>query len=74
MKRAFGAGVLAAASLSVSAQEDAVVVTATRMPRPSMEVPASVDRLYADEIRQGRPQVGAIYRISYSPPKAPAKK
>jgi iron complex outermembrane receptor protein len=57
MRRVFGAGVLAAASLSVSAQEDAVVVTATRMPRPSMEVPASVDRLYADEIRQGRPQV-----------------
>src|ERR687896_2730659 len=39
------------------AQEDAVVVTATRAPRPSMEVPASVDRIYADEIRDGRPQV-----------------
>src|SRR5687768_3642614 len=39
------------------AQDDAVVVTATRAPRPSMEVPASVDRIYADEIRDGRPQV-----------------
>ena len=39
------------------AQEDAVVVTATRVPQPSLEIPASVDRLYADEIREGRPQV-----------------
>ncbi len=36
---------------------DAVVVTATRVPQPSLQVPASVDRLYADEIRDGRPQV-----------------
>jgi iron complex outermembrane recepter protein len=41
----------------VHAQEDAVVVTATRAPRPSLEIPASVDRLYAEEIREGRPQV-----------------
>ena len=39
------------------AQDDAVVVTATRAPRPSLEVPASVDRLFGDEIREGRPQV-----------------
>ncbi len=39
------------------AQEDAVVVTATRAPRPSLELPASVDRIYAAEIREGRPQV-----------------
>jgi iron complex outermembrane recepter protein len=39
------------------AQEDAVVITATRVPQPSLEVPASVDRIYADEIQQGRPQV-----------------
>src|SRR5688572_7966157 len=39
------------------AQEDAVVVTATRAPRPSLELPASVDRIYAEEIREGRPQV-----------------
>jgi iron complex outermembrane receptor protein len=27
------------------------------VPQPSLEIPASVDRLYADEIREGRPQV-----------------
>jgi iron complex outermembrane recepter protein len=39
------------------AQIDVVVITATRLPQPSLEVPASIDRLYADEIREGRPQV-----------------
>src|SRR5947207_8532516 len=39
------------------AQEDAVVVTATRTARPALEVPASVDRIYGDEIREGRAQV-----------------
>ena len=32
-------------------------MTATRVPQPSLEVPASVDRIYADEVREGRPQV-----------------
>jgi iron complex outermembrane receptor protein len=50
-------GALAALPIVAAAQEDAVVVTATRNPRPSLEIPASVDRVYADEIRQGRPQV-----------------
>ena len=40
-----------------AAQEDAVVVSATRRAQPSLEIPASVDRIYADEIREGRPQV-----------------
>jgi iron complex outermembrane recepter protein len=39
------------------AQEDAVVVTATRTAQPTLEVPASVDRIYGDEIREGRAQV-----------------
>ena len=39
------------------AQEDAVVVTATRSPRPSLEIPASVDRIYEEEIGQARRQV-----------------
>ncbi|HXJ08593.1 MAG TPA: TonB-dependent receptor, partial [Burkholderiales bacterium] len=39
------------------AQQDAVVVSATRVPQPSLEVPASIDRVYSDEIREGRPQV-----------------
>jgi iron complex outermembrane recepter protein len=40
-----------------AAQEDVVVITATRQPQPSLEIPASVDRLYGEEIREGRPQV-----------------
>ena len=56
MKARVGAGLLLAASAAL-AQEDAVVVTATRTPQPSLQVPASVERLYADEIRAGRPQV-----------------
>jgi len=56
MKKILGTG-LALAATAALAQEDAVVVTATRLPQPSLEVPASVDRLYADEIREGRPQV-----------------
>jgi iron complex outermembrane recepter protein len=50
-------GALAALPIVAAAQEDAVVVTATRNPRPSLEIPASVDRVYDEEIRQGRPQV-----------------
>jgi iron complex outermembrane receptor protein len=36
---------------------DPVVVTATRVDQPSLEVPASIDRVYAEELREGRPQV-----------------
>jgi iron complex outermembrane receptor protein len=36
---------------------DPVVVTATRVDQPSLEVPASIDRLYGEELREGRPQV-----------------
>jgi iron complex outermembrane receptor protein len=38
-------------------QPDPVVVTATRVGQPSLEVPASIDRLYGEELREGRPQV-----------------
>jgi iron complex outermembrane receptor protein len=57
MKKIAGGGLLLVAAAAAFAQDDAVVVTATRVPQPSLEVPASVDRLYADEIRDGRPQV-----------------
>jgi iron complex outermembrane receptor protein len=57
MRRSTAAALLALAGTPALAQDDAVVVTATRQPQPSLEIPASVDRLYADEIRQGRPQV-----------------
>ena len=59
MRKTLG-GVAALAALAATAafaQQDAVVVTATRVPQPSLEIPASVDRLYADEIREGRPQI-----------------
>ena len=56
MKKILGAGMLLAATATF-AQQDAVVVTATRVAQPSLEIPASVERLYADEIREGRPQV-----------------
>ena len=57
MRRVIGGGALALAISSAIAQEDGVVVTATRVPQPSLEVPASIDRVYGDEIRQGRAQV-----------------
>src|SRR4026208_79089 len=55
MKKIVGGGLVLVAGAAL-APEDAVVVTATRVPQPSLEIPASVDRLYADEIREGRPQ------------------
>ena len=55
--RSVAGAFLLLAPASLVAQEDAVVVTATRAPQPSLEVPASVERIYADEIREGRPQV-----------------
>jgi iron complex outermembrane receptor protein len=36
---------------------DPVVVTATRVDQPSLEIPASIDRVYTEELREGRPQV-----------------
>jgi iron complex outermembrane receptor protein len=57
MKRHLLAGALALAPLCAAAQEDAVVVTATRAPQPSLQVPASVDRIPGEEIREGRSQV-----------------
>ena len=60
MKRMVGGGFYLAATAALAQEPgnaDAVVVTATRVPQPSLQVPASVDRIYADEIRDGRPQV-----------------
>ena len=58
MKRTAAGLVGALAACAVLAQQDdAVVVTATRAPQPSLEVPASVDRIEADELREGRAQV-----------------
>jgi len=42
---------------STEAGEDAVTVTGTRVERPSMEVPAAIDRVEAEDIRFARPMV-----------------
>src|SRR5947207_5367200 len=55
--RRVAAMLLAMAPACAVAQDDVVVITATRQPQPSLEVPASVDRIYSDEIREARPQV-----------------
>ncbi len=56
MRRILGGGLLALLAAGAAAQDDTVVVTATRVAQPSLEVPASIDRIYGDEIRQGRQQ------------------
>jgi iron complex outermembrane recepter protein len=56
------------APLALPAQEqDGVVVSATRVPRPSLEVPASVDRIFGDELREGRPQVNLSESLARVP-------
>ena len=57
MRRTLFAGAAALVPAVAFAQDDAVVVSATRAPRPSLEVPASIDRVYGEDIRQGRIQV-----------------
>jgi iron complex outermembrane receptor protein len=57
MKKFVGGGLLALAASGAAAQEDAVTVTATRVARPSLEVPASIDRVESEDIRSMRPQV-----------------
>ena len=48
---------LALAACGAAAEEEGIVVTATRVPKPSLEVPASIDRVQAEDIRSMRPQV-----------------
>jgi iron complex outermembrane receptor protein len=58
MRRSLVASLTALApALAVAQPDDAVVVTATRAPQPSLQVPASVDRIESEEIREARPQV-----------------
>jgi iron complex outermembrane receptor protein len=57
MKKFVGGGLLGLAACGAAAQEDAVTVTATRVATPSLEVPASIDRVQAEDIRSMRPQV-----------------
>jgi iron complex outermembrane receptor protein len=57
----------AAALAQQTAPEDAVTVTGTRVARPSLEVPASIDRVQAEDIRFARPMVN----LSESLPRVP---
>ena len=45
------------ASGMVQAQSDAITVTGTRVERPSLEIPAAVDRVEAEDIRFARPMI-----------------
>src|SRR5437899_8216100 len=56
MRRTLGALALGACTPAL-AQVETVVVTATRSPQSTLEIPASIDRIYGDEIREGRAQV-----------------
>jgi len=44
-------------SMTAKTQTDAITVTGTRVERPSMEVPASIDRVEDEDIRFARPQI-----------------
>ncbi|HET9734408.1 MAG TPA: TonB-dependent receptor [Burkholderiales bacterium] len=55
--RAVAGCLLVVSFASFAQQQGDVVVTATRVDQPSLEIPASIDRVYAEEIRDGRPQV-----------------
>jgi iron complex outermembrane receptor protein len=68
MRRVSAAVLLLLVSPGLLAQEeDGVVVSATRVPRPSLEVPASVDRIFGEEVREGRPQVNLSETLSRVP-------
>ncbi len=50
-----------------AADEGAVTVTATRTARPSLEVPASIDQVYGDEIHFARPEVNLSESLGLVP-------
>ncbi len=51
------AGAQAQAPAPVVLETDAITVTATRVARPSLDVPASIDRVQAEDIRFARPGI-----------------
>ena len=62
---------LLAAALSLSlgahAQDAAVTVTATRVERPSLDIPASIDRVRGDDIHYAKPQVNLSESLGLVP-------
>ena len=59
--------VLLCLSTAAKAQNDSITVTGTRVERPSMEVPASIDRVDAEDIRFARPQVNLSESLARVP-------
>src|SRR5258708_21912339 len=62
MRKKLGGLVAALGGAAVSAcgaaqEREVIVVTATRAPKSALDIPASVDRIYGDEIREDRAQV-----------------
>ena len=62
MRKKLGGLLVAIAAAAVSAcataqEREVIVVTATRAPQSALDIPASVDRIYGDEIREDRAQV-----------------
>ncbi|TAK40888.1 MAG: TonB-dependent receptor [Betaproteobacteria bacterium] len=46
---------------------DVVVISATRVEQPALEIPASIDRLYGEDLRQGRAQVNLSESLARLP-------
>lgn len=63
------AGLIAAATVLDARAEapDVVVVSATRVEQPALEIPASVDRLYAEDLREGRAHVNLSESLARVP-------
>jgi iron complex outermembrane receptor protein len=53
--------------LAFADTDNAVVVTATRTDRPALEIPASVDRVYAEDIRFARPMINLSESLARVP-------
>jgi iron complex outermembrane receptor protein len=53
--------------LAAQAQDASVTVTATRVERPSLDIPAAVDRVQADDIRYAHPQVNLSESLGLVP-------
>jgi iron complex outermembrane receptor protein len=49
------------------AADDAVVISGTRVDQPSLTLPMSIDRVYAEDIREGRPQVNLSESLGQVP-------
>jgi iron complex outermembrane receptor protein len=58
---------VAAVLPALAAAQETVVITATRVPEPSLEIPASVDSVYGEDIRRDRQQVNLSESLGQVP-------